>query len=523
MSVGLSPDEVRYLTALKRRQAALEAHDDLIAFARFCMPDPDHLDDTGFSLYAPVRHHRVIAAALEEVEKGKIKRLIINCPPRHGKSQLTSRLFPAWYIGRHPANSIIQASYNERFAWDFGREVRQIIEDSTYRQVFQNIWLESASVDRIETADGGKLFFVGRGGSITGRGANGLVIDDPIKDRVEADSVTTRNKIWEWYTQTVKSRLLSSDGWIVIIQTRWHEDDLVGRITDKMNPNYNAAEAKKWRIIDLPALAMDNDPLGRKRGEALWPARFPAQYLEEMREGDSRGFQALYQGSPTPEKGHFFNLDRLKLYNHGMMPPKESLRFYAASDHAVSTKQDRDKTCMGAIGIDQDDNIWVMDDLVWGRYETDFVVEKMIDLMGKHRPLFWWAERGHISKSIGPFLRKRMMERSTFCAVNEVTPTVDKVARAQSIQARIAMGKVYVPSYASWFQEARDEMAKFPYGVRDDFVDFISWIGIGLGLHHRKGPAKPTTKEPKALTMGWLKAEAKRQNREKRDARNGGW
>src|SRR6185436_12188144 len=291
---------------------------------------------------------------------------------------------------------------------------------------------KTASVDRIETEQGGKVFFVGRGSAITGRGAIGLLIDDPIKDRVEADSTLTREKLWSWYNQVAKTRLLSHAGWVAIIQTRWSEDDLVGRLTDPLNPSYSAVEGKKWKIIDLPAIAVEDDPLGRTPGEALWPERFPIGYLEEMREADPRGFQSLYQGSPTPDKGNFFAAECLLTYKRGDLPPKENLRFYVASDHAVSSKQERDKTCLLPVALDEDENIWVLPDVVWGRYPTDQIVERIIDIMDLHRPLFWWAERGQITKSIGPFLRKRMLERSVFCSVYEMTPIADKVSRAQS-------------------------------------------------------------------------------------------
>lgn len=777
----------RYLNALQRRKAAIEARDDLLKFARFMMPDADFPEDVSKSQYIVARHHRAIAAALEQVEVGLIPRLIINVPPRHGKSQLSSRMFPAWFIGRHPEESIILATYSDKLSWDFGREVREIIEDSLYGQVFPGVSLNTASVDRIETSDSGKVFFVGRGSAITGRGSIGLLIDDPIKDRVEADSLVTRKKLWEWFNQVAKTRLLSSIGWIVLIQcltgdtqismadgslkrldevtpgdqviswdgqksvsskvtavidngldqtyllktnrtevranarhpflvlsaeglkwvrmrdlrsgmriirhgmgptkafsapsrgatnrpnaeacvtnitanrsglpgrdplpmlqsgdwssavsgatasllriltgclpnravfapfvglmealegpsigspisfptiitrqgsfaasyattatgspdeleipkswnapsttsgidtdtvvsimpyrlekvfdlsventynfianglwthnTRWHEDDLVGRLTDPQNPDYSASEGRKWKIIDLPALAVSNaDPLGRKQGEALWPQRFPVSYLEDMRSADPRGFQALYQGSPTPEKGNFFIADCIKTYNRSELP--EGLRFYAASDHAVSTAQDRDKTCGLIVGVDREFNLWLSEDIIWGHYSTDVVVEKMVDLMAKYKPLYWWAERGHISKSIGPFLRKRMVERSVYTALFEVTPVHDKKARAQSIMARMAMGKVYFPSFAPWWMEARHEMLQFPFGVRDDFIDALAWIGLGLGIHTTAQAIAKKKPETQIGTLAWVKADSLKKRREQNSAEKQGW
>jgi predicted phage terminase large subunit-like protein len=516
----LTSHEKRYLQALQRRQKAALAHDDLLAFAQFMMPDPDAPDNINKSLYEIAKHHRVIGTALEQVEKGKIKRLIITVPPRHGKSQLSSRLFPAWFLGRHPERSLILATYADKLSWDFGREVNAFLEDNLYRQIFPGLHIKTASVDRIETEAGGKVFFVGRGSSITGRGAHGLIVDDPLKDRNEADSAGTREKLWNWFNQVARTRLMSYVGWIVIITTRWSEDDLVGRLTDPQNPSYSPIEGPKWKILDLPAMAMDHDPLGRKEGEALWESRFPASYLEEMRAVDPRGFQALYQGAPTPDKGNFFPAERLLTYRPADLP--KELRYYAGSDHAVSSRQDRDKTCLLTVGLDEDENIWVMPDAVWGRYPTDQIVERMIDLMAKYRPIHWWAERGQITKSIGPFLRKRMLERGTFCSVYEMTPQADKQARAQSIMARIAMGKVFWPQHAHWWTAAQRELLQFPHGSRDDLVDALSYIGLGLAS---QVPAARKQKPPNNIrpgTLGWVKAQSLEEERRRRSA-YGGW
>jgi predicted phage terminase large subunit-like protein len=245
------------------------------------------------------------------------------------------------------------------------------------------------------------------------------------------------------------------------------------------------------------------------------------EYLESLRAADPRGFQALYQGSPTPEKGNFFPADKIRTYARGELP--KNLRYYAASDHAVSTTQDRDKTCLMVVGVDEEQNIWVLEDLVWSHLPTDVVVERMIDLMAKYKILYWWAERGHISKSIGPFLRKRMLERSTFTSVSEVTPVHDKKSRAQSVMARMAMGMVYFPAHASWWMEARQELLQFPFGARDDFVDALAWIGTGLGAQTSAKTPRKAKPEAKHGTLAWVKAQANQERRRISSAEKAGW
>lgn len=515
------------LPLLKRRRAILKARDDLITFTKLINPVPDSPDDTDQSLYIDAKHHRVIAAALEQVAARKIPRLIITVPPRHGKTTLASHSLPAWVAGKFPNDSMILSTYNEKFSWDFGRKVRDIMQTPAYRQVFPGTVLKDggASVDRLEIDGGGVLFFTGRGSSITGRGGHILLIDDPLKDRKEADSPAIREQLWSWYTQVLGTRLMNKNGAIVIIMTRWHEDDLVGRLTDPTNPCYSEDEAKRWKIIDLPAIAGDKDVLGRKKGEALWPERFDIEYLENVRRTDIRGFQALYQGRPTPEDGSFFKAEYIRVYQRMVdMPPRENMRFYAASDHAVSLEQGRDKTCLLCVGVDDHDQIWIMPDLFWTRAATDTVVEAMIAMMEKYKPQFWWAEKGHISKSIGPFLRKRMLEKRVYCTVDEVTPIGDKQQRAQSIHARMAMGKVLFPQFCRWYADAHDQLMKFPQGAHDDFVDALSYIGLGLTKQRPARIIKPPPLHAKFGTFGWIKEDTKRRDRERRlAATTGGW
>jgi len=505
----VTPDEKRYELVLKRLIAVIDAKDNMLAFTRLMMPTPDNRDDPDYSRYDAQRFHKVMCAGLEELEKGAIKRLIISLPPRHGKTQLASKMFPAWYMGRRPWDSLIFGTYNEKFSQDVGRAVREIMLSPAYAQVFPDAILKVNSVasDRMETVQGGIMAFVGRGGTTTGRGGHCLIIDDPLKDRHEADSPTIRDTLWTWFTQVIASRLMDENGRIMLIQTRWHQDDLVGRLTDPTNTYYDQDEAKEWRIIDMPALAdsQDGDVMGRKEGEALWPGRFGRDFLLGLQRRDTRGFSALYQGRPSPAGGAFFSSRWLNTYQPKELPP--NLRVYAASDHAVALKQTSDKTCLMMAGVDEDSTIWILPDLVWRQMSAEQAVEAMIRLMRAHKPVFWWAEKSHISKAIGPFLRKRMLETKTYCSIIEMQPVADKQTRAQSIQGRMSMGKVRFPERAPWWPMARDQMLKFPYDSHDDFVDSLAYIGLGLALQVGAGPVRPSARVNEEGTFGWMKME----------------
>lgn len=513
----------RTILAAKRKLRLKKAGEDLVDFTCLMMPDPNDPDDADRSRYQPAMHHKVIAAALQEVDKGSMLRLIITMPPRAGKSELSSKKFIPWLLGRDPYRHVIFASYNETFAQDTGRAVRDCMKANLYRQVFPGCSLRSgsAAADRVQTQEGGIAAFVGAGGSITGRGADFLIIDDPIKDREQADSLTERNKLWSWFTEVAMTRLMTAGSRVVIIMTRWHEDDLIGRLTDPSNPCYNSDEAKSWKILALPAIAEHDDPMGRKPGESLWPERFPIEFLQNAKRLNPRGFSALYQGRPTPDDGEFFKKEFLRTYSADELP--KNLRMYCSSDHAVSTKQDRDPTVLMPAGVDEDGVIWIMPDVWWRRQTTDHVVDAMIGTIKRHKPIFWWAENGHISKAIGPFLRKRMLEESAFCSIIEMTPVKDKMTRAQSIQAMCSLGRVRFPRFASWWPDAEQELLKFPAGRHDDFVDALAWIGIGLNLQ-TNAPAPSKMKDLiKPGTLAWVKGQTKQQELEKRLAYRDGF
>lgn len=511
-------------TELRRKAMVVKARDDLVTYAKYTMPDLRKKADPLATRYKPARHHLALGQAFHKVEAGEWPFLIIVMPPRHGKTELASKRGVSWFAGRDPYRQIIFATYNDELAGDMGRAIRDIMRSEQHHDVFPDFALASGSqsVGRLMTTWGGAVMCVGRGGAITGRGADMAIIDDPIKGREEAEQRITRDKLWDWFNDDIYSRLIDENCRIVLIQTRWHEDDLVGRLTDPQNPCYREEEAKKWRILELPAIAGDDDPLGREPGVALWPERFSAEYLRGIQIRNPRGFASLYQGRPSPEDGDFFRAKWLKEYR-SMRELPENLRWFGASDHAVGTKQTNDRSCLGLGGVDDAGDLWISPELEWGRFPTDQTVEKLLALIRKRRPITWWAEAEHISKSIGPFLRRRMRDTNTYCSVEDAPSAKDKAVKAQAFRGMCAIGIVHFPSFAPWWPEARAELLKFPNATHDDFVDFCGHLGRGVdrmfGSHRRtKGSIEQVAER---RTFGWLKRLSDEQARGPRTAHGG--
>ena len=367
-------------------------------------------------------------------------------------------------------------------------------------------------VDEVPLADGGVEVFdvqVARDHNFFANGIcsrNCLIIDDLIKDYEQARSKAFRDRAWEWFTKVAMTRRMGPK-LVIITFTRWHQDDIIGRLTDPENEYYNRALAEKIKVIDLPAIAGENDPLGREPGQPLWD-RYDLEFLNEQRTLDPLGFEALYQQRPSLMDGDLFKRETLRFYEPSEIDERD-LRIYCASDHAVDTKQRSDYTCLLRVGVDRQLNIYLLD-CWWQKQQTDVVVEAMLQMFRQQpAPLVWWAERGHISKSIGPFLRKRMSETGTYGNLVEVTPAADKAQRAQSIVARAAMGKLFFPKGKPWVERAISEMMAFPNGLHDDFVDALAYTGLGLQAQIPVNSGPSTAKAPRYGTLGWWKAQQK--------------
>lgn len=495
---------------LRREAKAREARERFMPFIKYTSPDPEAPNDPDRSSYKNARHHDATARVIEEVVKGNIPFLILVEPPRHGKSEQVSRKLPAWYAGKFPRENVVVATYSDEFAADFGDNVRSIMNSAAYKQVFPEVRLArgGGAKDRLKTTAGGLLFFVGRGGALTGRGAHILIIDDLIKDDVEAASLAVRNQAWNWLTRVALTRRQGRK-LVIMTFTRWHADDPIGRLTDPENPYYNREIAKRIKIIRMPAIAEEDDPLGRKPGEPLWPDgpdKFDLEFLKEQQSLDALGFSALYQGRPSVLDGDLFKRENVNYYRPEQLP--ENLRKYCASDHALGQKERNDPSLLVAAGIDAQSNVYILD-CYWRKRPTDQVVEAMIDMAQAHEPVLWAAGRDHIIKSIGPFLRKRMYERNVYFPIREMPTVGDKVAGAQSIAGRFAMGKVYWPHGKPWVERAVNELLAFPNGLHDEWPDVLGIFGRLLQTMVRASKPAPKSVGPAFGTLAWMKKQDK--------------
>lgn len=460
------------LETLTKELQSREARKSLLAFTEYTLPQ-----------YQRAAHHELIAEKLEAVEHGEIDRLMIFMPPRHGKSELASKRFPAWCLGRNPKRQIIAASYNSDLANDFGRNVRNIVAEPEFGEVFPKVTLaqDSKAANRMNTNHGGTYVAAGVGTAVTGRGADIALIDDPFKDREEADSERRRELVWDWYRSTLYTRLMPG-GAVVLIQTRWHEDDLAGRLLEQ--------EADQWEVLELPALHPE-------RG-ALWPEWYDEAALARIKETiGPREWSALYQQSPQPDEGTFFRREWF-----GAWDKLPECRYYMTTDFAV-TDGGGDYTVLTMWGLDGEGKIYRVEQ--WkGQTASDEWIERKLDLIAKWKPLACFGEGGVIQKAVEPILRRRMRERGIFCRLEWLPSVADKPTRARSFQALAASGRVSFERHADL-----SEFLVFPAGKHDDEVDTASLIGRAIDQAH---PAIVRAQPERKRRDRWERAPAEDLN-----------
>lgn len=420
----------------------------------------------------PARHHELLIEKLQGIADGKIKRLMVFMPPGSAKSTYASVLFPAFMLARGEKLQIIAASHTAELADRFGRRVRAITKEPGVKEYYGvTLSGDSQAASRWALSQGSEYYGVGVGGSVTGFRADGLIIDDPVKSREEADSETKRRSVREWYKGDAYTRL-KPEAWQIIIMTRWHEEDLAGWLIEEMK-----AGGQQWEVLSLPMEAEENDPLGRAIAEPLWPEWFTDEMRAQAKR-DPRNWAALYQQRPAPDSGNFFDRDWLRYYDTAPV----NLRKYGASDYAV-TSGGGDYTVHGVFGLDPDDNIFVLD---WWRGQTESLtwVEQLILMIKAHRPAEWFEEGGQIRKSMDPLISKRQQETQAYCVRTQITRTGSKEMSAQSIRGRMQQGKVYLPKNATWVADLISELMTFPAGKHDDQVDVLALLGMALANVH---------------------------------------
>jgi predicted phage terminase large subunit-like protein len=543
-------------SALEQRVAGAQrllAFDDarrhVADFISVMMPDDEFPDDVRKSLYQRTAHGNLLCTLIEEMEAGTRTRTAVSIAPQHGKTLHLSTMGPAWILGRNPKARIVVATYNEVRAGELGEDFRKVIDSPVFKTIFPGVELATGSKSKtsMRTTAGGRIVFVGRGGTVTGRTADYFIIDDPMKDDSDISSPLEREKMWRWFFSVAYSRG-SNRTRILVLHTRWHVDDLIGRLCDPNHPERNKLYktiSKDWTYLNLPGVITSPklaDLLGLKlekpdpvRDErvieafgtepmvALWAEDKNLKHFAQWKMGEPRSFAALVMGQPSIEDGEFFNTKGLLEYRMGELP--SNLKYYGASDHAVSQKQYRDSSVIGCIGVDENDDIWVLPDVKWEQMQTDKIVEEMLQQFKDHEPLLWGMESELISKSFGPFLYKRMTEERIYTPIMEMATSKDKPTKARSIQGRIAMGKVHFPADAPWWQAAKSQILQFPYGAHDDFVDWLATFGLMLMREARPGAqiANDNAPNPRSLQgiLQNVRRNAGRPAREKASA--SGW
>lgn len=461
-SYGLSP--TKELQADLRRSAQLElARRDLLRFAILIEPT-----------YQRVRHLELTAQYLERAQRREIKRLMIFEPPRHGKSKLVSEMFPAWVLGKDPSEQFMICTHTQQLSDTFSRNVRNVIGMDEYQALFPQtqVSADNATVQRwtLDKFTRPAMLSLGIGGSPVGQGAKFLIVDDPIGDASEAESQLQRDRLYQWYTDTIYPRL-EPQAVIILMMQRWHEDDLAGRLLKEQ------IRGEKWTVLDLPALALENDPLGRAPGEPLWSDRFGVDDLLRIKQVNPRSFEAKYQQRPRPAEGALFKRNWLRIVDAAPADLKW-VRYY---DLAYSQRQQADNTATIAGALGSDGTLYLRRGRA-GKLESPDQRKLIKAIMLDER-----ETRHGIEKAIhgGPLVQDLMRDPElmgvSFAAVDVSLNIADrKYVLARPVADRAETGKVaFVRESVNddgWINDWIDELCAFPYGEHDDRVDAVSGV-----------------------------------------------
>jgi predicted phage terminase large subunit-like protein len=410
--------------------------------------------------YTPAAHHRLLLRHLAAVADGRVDRLMVLMPPGSAKSTYASLIFPAWWLSRHPEHSVIAASHTAELADHFGRRLRNLVAEQAPVLAY-GLSGDNRAAHRFRTTRGGEYFATGIHGPVTGRRADLVVIDDPIKSHAEADSEPARAHLWDWYRAELTTRL-KPGGRIVLVMTRWHEDDLGGRLIDS---------GDDWTVLRLPALAEPGDPLGRQPGEALWPQWESLEALSRRRATvGSRVWQALYQQAPAPAEGALFPVARIGLSE---VVPADSrmVRAWDLAATEAASGTDPDWTVGLKLAAGEGGMLVVVDVIRFrgGPHEVADCILRTAQRDGRAVAVGLPQDPGQAGKQQVAWL-SRQLEGFAVVASPE---TGAKLTRALPVAAQVEAGRLSLLR-AGWNAPLLAELRDFPHGRKDDQVDALS-------------------------------------------------
>jgi len=449
----------RIVDELSIRKMNQAAYDDLIEFCKIMQPD-----------YIVGKHHRILADMLMAIESGDKDRICVNIPPRHGKSQLVSIFFPAWYLGRNPNKKVMMVSHTTDLAVDFGRKVRNLISTDAYKGIFPtvNLAIDSKSAGRWNTNSGGEYYACGVGSALAGRGADLLLIDDPHSEQdVINGNFAVFEKAYEWFTFGARTRLMPG-GSVAIIQTRWHMDDLTGRVTRDMVNNERADE---YDVIEFPAiLEIVDEELDDIVEKPLWPEFFDLDALLRTKASmPTFQWNAQYQQTPTAEEAALVKRDWWNIWEKEQPPPCEYV--IMSLDSAAEKHNRADYTALTTWGVflNEEEGAYhiILLNSIKKRMEFPELKEMAMEEYAEWEPDSFIVEK----KSSGTALYQEM--RRMGLPVSEYTPhrgSGDKLARLNSVSDIVQSGLCWVPD-TRWAEEVVEEIAGFPFMSNDDLVD----------------------------------------------------
>lgn len=415
-------------------------------------------------------HHRLLLQKLEQISAARHGRLMVLMPPGSAKSTYASVVFPSWYLGRESGRKIILASYGDDLARKMGRRVRAIARQTRYQNIWQTrLQDESRAVQDFALDNGAEYMACGILSGVTGNRAHGIIIDDPIKGREQANSETIRNKTFDAYEDDLKTRLIPG-GWIVLIQTRWHEDDLAGRILPEGWKGESGAmicrDGNVWDVLCLQARCeIDGDPLGRQRGEYLWTEWFDRKHWSQF-ESNPRTWASLYQQLPAPLEGDLFRPDQISVIDAA----PAGLKAVRGWDLA-SVKRGGDWTVGLKLGRANDGRLVILDVIrdQWGPDERDNAIVNAAARDGKAVMIGLPQDPGQAGKTQVLYLTRRL----SGYPVKSSPESGDKITRADPIAAQVNVGNVSMVR-APWNDALIAELRIFPNGAHDDQVDALS-------------------------------------------------